>query len=69
MLRIPDPGSLGEAVLVEASGRVPSPHPLELPSRTHVALPLCLGLLLPVGLFSFYSHCFDLLWLLSQILL
>lgn len=26
MLRIPD--SLGEAVLVEASGRVPSPHPL-----------------------------------------
>ena len=31
--------------------------------------PLCLGLLLPMGLFSFYSHCFDLLWLLSQILL
>ena len=27
MLRIPDSGSSGEAVLMEASGWVPSPHP------------------------------------------
>lgn len=28
MLRIPDPGSRGEAMLVEASGWAPSPHAL-----------------------------------------
>lgn len=75
MLSIPDPGSPGEAMLVEASGWVPSRHPLQCLSaavapkqdpRGSAPLPRAPS---TCGFILFLIPLFDLLWLLSQILL